>query len=205
MALTFFVQPVSYRMDVILRGEAVEKAKAGDKARFTGMLIVVPDVSQLRGAGTSVQSERETQDRSRGKDGFTNQGITGLKALGVGDLTYKLAFLGGMVQSSDSKVDPATDKDPESHDQERQRFLDSLQQREIDELRDMVSDEHLIYNKLSLSIAPAVFGHHTVKQGILLQMMGGVHKVTPEGINLRGDINVCIVGDPSTSKSQFLK
>ncbi|GJJ72414.1 DNA replication licensing factor MCM6 [Entomortierella parvispora] len=192
-------------MDVILRGEAVEKAKAGDKARFTGMLIVVPDVSQLRGAGTSVQSERETQDRSRGKDGFTNQGITGLKALGVGDLTYKLAFLGGMVQSSDTKVDPATEKDPESHDQERQRFLDSLQQREIDELRDMVSDEHLIYNKLSLSIAPAVFGHHTVKQGILLQMMGGVHKTTPEGINLRGDINVCIVGDPSTSKSQFLK
>ena len=36
-------------------------------------------------------------------------------------------------------------------------------------------------------------------------LMGGVHKQTPEGINLRGDINVCIVGDPSTSKSQFLK
>lgn len=44
-----------------------------------------------------------------------------------------------------------------------------------------------------------------MKQGLLLQMMGGVHKQTPEGINLRGDINVCIVGDPSTSKSQFLK
>lgn len=35
--------------------------------------------------------------------------------------------------------------------------------------------------------------------------MGGVHKVTPEGMSLRGDINICIVGDPSTSKSQFLK
>lgn len=35
--------------------------------------------------------------------------------------------------------------------------------------------------------------------------MGGVHKQTPEGIHLRGDINICIVGDPSTSKSQFLK
>ncbi|OAQ32515.1 MCM-domain-containing protein [Linnemannia elongata AG-77] len=192
-------------MDVILRGEVVEKAKAGDKARFTGMLIVVPDVSQLRGAGTSVQSERETQDRNRGKDGFSNQGITGLKALGVGDLTYKLAFLGGMVQIGEVKNDAAFDRDPDNTEHERQKFLDSLQQEEIDELRDMVNMEGQIYNRLALSIAPAVFGHHTVKQGLLLQMMGGVHKVTPEGINLRGDINVCIVGDPSTSKSQFLK
>ena len=36
-------------------------------------------------------------------------------------------------------------------------------------------------------------------------MLGGVHKTTVEGIKLRGDINICIVGDPSTSKSQFLK
>jgi DNA replication licensing factor MCM6 len=48
-------------------------------------------------------------------------------------------------------------------------------------------------------------GHEIVKKGVLLQLLGGVHKQTPEGINLRGDINVCIVGDPSTSKSQFLK
>ncbi|KNE67371.1 DNA replication licensing factor mcm6 [Allomyces macrogynus ATCC 38327] len=36
-------------------------------------------------------------------------------------------------------------------------------------------------------------------------MLGGVHKKTIEGINLRGDRNICIVGDPSTAKSQFLK
>jgi DNA replication licensing factor MCM6 len=44
-----------------------------------------------------------------------------------------------------------------------------------------------------------------VKKGLLLQLMGGVHKETKEGMHLRGDINICIVGDPSTSKSQFLK
>jgi DNA replication licensing factor MCM6 len=48
-------------------------------------------------------------------------------------------------------------------------------------------------------------GHEIVKKGILLQLMGGVHKQSPDGMHLRGDINVCIVGDPSTSKSQFLK
>jgi len=48
-------------------------------------------------------------------------------------------------------------------------------------------------------------GHDEVKRGILLMLFGGVHKKTIEGIKLRGDINLCIVGDPSTSKSQFLK
>lgn len=36
-------------------------------------------------------------------------------------------------------------------------------------------------------------------------LLGGVHKTTLEGMRLRGDVNVCIVGDPSTAKSQFLK
>lgn len=44
-----------------------------------------------------------------------------------------------------------------------------------------------------------------VKCGILLQLIGGVHKYTPDGGSIRGDINICIVGDPSTAKSQFLK
>ena len=48
-------------------------------------------------------------------------------------------------------------------------------------------------------------GHEIVKKGLLLQLLGGVHKQTPEGMHLRGDINICVVGDPSTSKSQFLK
>lgn len=48
-------------------------------------------------------------------------------------------------------------------------------------------------------------GNDEVKQGLLLMMFGGVPKVTLEGTHLRGDINVCIVGDPSTAKSQFLK
>ena len=48
-------------------------------------------------------------------------------------------------------------------------------------------------------------GHDEIKRGVLLMLFGGVHKTTVSGTNLRGDINVCIVGDPSTAKSQFLK
>lgn len=48
-------------------------------------------------------------------------------------------------------------------------------------------------------------GNDEVKRGILLMLFGGVPKTTMERTSLRGDVNVCIVGDPSTAKSQFLK
>ena len=48
-------------------------------------------------------------------------------------------------------------------------------------------------------------GNDEVKRGILLMLFGGVPKTTMEGTSLRGDVNVCVVGDPSTAKSQFLK
>lgn len=61
------------------------------------------------------------------------------------------------------------------------------------------------FDILARAVAPGVHGHANIKKGILLQMVGGVEKKTPDGIKLRSDINVCIVGDPSTAKSQFLK
>lgn len=50
-----------------------------------------------------------------------------------------------------------------------------------------------------------MFGHPEIKRGILLMLLGGVHKKTSDGANLRGDIKVCVVGDPASAKSQFLK
>ena len=99
-----------------------------------------------------------------------------------------------------NKVGNERDEDNDNSD----AYLLSLPQSEVDELKEMVKDEY-IYDKLVQSVAPAVFGHDTIKKGILLQLLSGVHKQTVDGINLRGDINICIVGDPSTSKSQFLK
>jgi DNA replication licensing factor MCM6 len=54
---------------------------------------------------------------------------------------------------------------------------------------------------MSGAIAPQVHGHDDVKKGLLLQLFSGVHKKTADGIKLRGDLNVCIVGDPATAKS----
>jgi DNA replication licensing factor MCM6 len=206
-------------MDVILRGEIVDRAKAGEKCIFTGALIVVPDVSQLGLPGVRPMAVRDNQNRS----GDAN-GVTGLKALGVRDLTYRLAFLACMVtpdtttpgqassqqlngQSSNilaslNQTAPIDPNEPGEHAQEA--VLASMTHAEIEDLRKMVHSDH-IYSRLVNSIAPMVYGHEIVKKGILLQLMSGVSKTTKEGMALRGDINICIVGDPSTSKSQFLK
>lgn len=192
-------------LDVILRGEIVDRAKAGDKCVFTGTEIVVPDVAQLGLPGVKATSFRDSKGSGRLGEGL-NSGVSGLKALGVRDLTYKLAFLACMVQESDARDSSQGDVrgDGTQGEKEQDEYLLSLTDEERIELASMVHSQH-IYSKLVDSIAPTVWGHEIVKKGILLQLMGGVHKVTMEGINLRGDINVCIVGDPSTSKSQFLK
>ena len=91
-------------LDVILRSELVERAKAGDKCVFTGTFIVVPDVSQLGlPGGNKAQLMREASKGNPGTGGVGG-GVTGLKSLGVRDLQYKTAFLACMVHDSDGRV-----------------------------------------------------------------------------------------------------
>jgi DNA replication licensing factor MCM6 len=69
----------------------------------------------------------------------------------------------------------------------------------------MASGRESVYADLLRSVAPTIHGHDSIKKGLLLMLIGGVAKTTDSGTRLRGDVNVCIVGDPSTAKSQFLK
>lgn len=68
-----------------------------------------------------------------------------------------------------------------------------------------MSRDRNLYENLVSSMFPAIHGSDEIKKGIILMLLGGVRKTTEEGTSLRGDINVCVVGDPSTAKSQFLK
>lgn len=62
-----------------------------------------------------------------------------------------------------------------------------------------------LYEMLARSIAPEIFGHIDVKKALLLQLIGGVTKEMGDGMRIRGDINVCLMGDPGVAKSQLLK
>ena len=62
-----------------------------------------------------------------------------------------------------------------------------------------------MYEYLARSIAPEIYGHLDVKKALLLLLIGGTTKVMGDGMKIRGDINVCLMGDPGVAKSQLLK
>lgn len=62
-----------------------------------------------------------------------------------------------------------------------------------------------LYQVMARCIAPSIYGNEDIKKAILCLLLGGSKKILPDGMKLRGDINVLLLGDPGTAKSQLLK
>ncbi|XP_075164013.1 minichromosome maintenance 7 [Haematobia irritans] len=70
-----------------------------------------------------------------------------------------------------------------------------------EELNELAQDD--FYERLATSLAPEIYGHLDVKKALLLLLVGGVDK-RPDGMKIRGNINICLMGDPGVAKSQLL-
>ncbi|ELP84861.1 DNA replication licensing factor mcm6, putative [Entamoeba invadens IP1] len=174
-------------LDVILRGDLVEFVRPGQTCTFIGMPIAAPDTTRLA-VGRNVTA---VQEKVKPKPGELEHGVKGLKDLGVRELVYKPAFICGCIQQEDSK----------NRNENREKPLTAKEM----EIVTAINQRPDVFQLFIESFAPNIFGHENIKKGILLLLFGGVHKTTKEGITLRGDINICVIGDPSTAKSQFLK
>jgi len=203
-------------IDVIVRGSAVELAKPGDKVQLSGCLVTLPEVGKLMGNADRKEVKQQAQQSGERRQERDTAGDTGvaMRSLGSREMSYKYAFLAHAVLdgSGDKPVvaEKSAEEEDEADDDEEdapivpadvvhrtRAILDSANDKEGESTMDI----------LSKCIAPNVRGHPDIKRGILLQLAGGVHKRTQDGVGMqiRGDINCCIVGDPSTAKSQFLK
>lgn len=88
-----------------------------------------------------------------------------------------------------------------SHDQLAGFHLTEEDEHQIQAL----SKDPAIIDKIIGSICPSIWGHEDIKTAVALSLFGGVSKQAQGKMSIRGDINVLLLGDPGTAKSQVLK
>ena len=135
----------------------------------------------------------KTDAKRMGVDSSTRQGEDRRGVVGVGG-------------EDDAGGEDEMDIDGEENGVEREA---SAQARIKERMVEMSRRED-IYEYLARSLAPSIWEMDDVKKGILLQLFGGTNKSLTKGgggggPRYRGDINVLLVGDPGTSKSQILQ
>jgi replicative DNA helicase Mcm len=85
----------------------------------------------------------------------------------------------------------------------REMELLEITEEDEEEIREIAEDPW-VFRRILQSIAPSIFGYESIKESILYLLFGGVAKELPD-VRIRGDINVLLVGDPGTGKSQMLQ
>ena len=183
--------------------ELVDLVKPGDRVIITGIFRSIPvrvnprqrSIKSLFKTYLDVVHVKRTNVARMGYDPSTRGGEGKPPGVGVGgedDEDESLARPEGM------DLDDGSEEVPFSAGHEMEAKLQEL------------SRNPEIYDLLSRSMAPSIYAMDDVKKGILLQLFGGTNKSIARGgggggPRYRGDINILMVGDPGTSKSQILQ
>lgn len=184
--------------------ELVDVSKPGDRLVVTGIFRSVPvrvnprqrTIKSLFKTYLDVVHIRRGGGGRLGYDKSTRPGaadrLPGIGAAGVGGEDEDDDEVPG------APIDPAVAAGQKTRKEHMEEKIRQLSQRPD------------IYELLSRSLAPSIWEMDDVKKGILLQLFGGTNKSIARGgggggPRYRGDINVLLVGDPGTSKSQILK
>jgi DNA replication licensing factor MCM4 len=186
--------------------ELVDLVKPGDRITVTGIFRAIP--VRVNARQRTIKSVFKThvdtlhiQLTGDGRLGFDKSTRSGERAPGVGT--------GGTTDETfdDDEFPLADDELAEFATQAGNAELSAKAALEK-KLKELSKRED-IYEYLARSLAPSIWGMDDVKKGVLLQLFGGTNKSISKGgggagTRYRGDINVLLVGDPGTSKSQIL-
>jgi len=173
-----------HTVSVCVYNELVDFCKAGDRVRITGIFRAIP--VRVNPRMKTVKSVYKTY-----VDVLHVEKID-KKRMGADPST--LAVEGAEAE------DQAT-----SNEQAKLPELRKITAEEEEKIKETAQRDD-VYELLARSVAPSIYEMDDVKKGILLQMFGGTNKSFQKGGNprYRGDINILLCGDPSTSKSQIL-
>ena len=181
----------------------MDLVKPGDRIALTGIFRSVAVrlnprqrvIKSLFKTYVDVVHIKKTDAKRMGVDGSTRQGDDRRGVVGVGGDDVS----GGLDED-------AMDVDNEMGEEVREASAQAkLKERMVE-----MSARDDIYEYLARSLAPSIWEMDDIKKGILLQLFGGTNKSIAKGgggggPRYRGDINVLLVGDPGTAKSQILQ
>lgn len=177
-----------HSVSVCVYNELVDFCKAGDRVELTGIFRVSPvrvnprqrAVKSVYKTYVDVLHVQKSDRRRMGADPST-LGVEGEEADGAGD------------GDGDGTGDGGAGETRKVSAEEEAKIRETAARPDI-------------YELLARSLAPSIYEMDDVKKGILLQLFGGANKTFSKGGSpkYRGDINVLLCGDPSTSKSQML-
>ncbi|GAA6009455.1 hypothetical protein JCM10207_003788 [Rhodosporidiobolus poonsookiae] len=192
-----------------LYDELVDTVKPGDRVTITGIFRSVPVrlnpkqrvIKSLFKTYIDVLHVKKTDKKRMGVDGSTRAADDRRGVVGVG------------MEDEEDRPEDAMDADNGDDDlyaMGDEQARQTSAQAQLKEKLVEASRRPDIYDYLARSLAPSIYEMDDVKKGILLQLFGGTNKSLTKGggaggPRYRGDINVLLVGDPGTSKSQILQ